>query len=133
MRTWTCCLTLLVGFAGCSAPTPAGTETDARRQFDAEFKKWMSGQESQVATMESAGKLLPISYDIRSVVADEPTVFSHASGSDLPDDWKSWPAYRFNVAIEWKSKAGTPVEKVTTYTATWNAHEKRWYIQERFL
>jgi len=44
----------------------------------------------------------------------------------------SWPAFRFNVYIEWKSEAGTPLKDVTTYTATWNPHEKEWYIRERF-
>lgn len=126
-------LIFAVGLIGCSAAAD-GTETAARSHFDGEFKKWMAGQENSVSTMLSrvGGLLEPISYDVRSVVTDEPDVLACQDAEKLPDDWKTWPAYRFNVAIEWKSKAGTPVTKVTTYTLTWNALEKRWYISERF-
>ena len=119
---------------GCGGPT-VGTERDARKFFDVEFRKWIAGEENQLATMMSKIQrhLSPISYDIRSVVPDKPDFLAKKEGSDLPSDWKEWPAFRFNVAIESKSEAGTPVSKVTTYTLTWNSQEKCWYVQERFL
>ena len=99
-----------------------------------EFKKWMAGQESSAATQKAKIRVLldPISYDVRSVVTDEPHFAAFDDVEKLPEDWKTWPAYRFNVAIEWKSKAGTPLTDITTYTLTWNAFEKRWYVAERF-
>jgi len=126
---------LLVAACGCSGITSPGSEAAARQHFAKEFEKWMAGQESEVSTMRfRTEKLLtPISYDIRSVLADEPDPLATESKGDLNSDWKSWPAFRFNITIEWKSHASTPLNKVTTYTLTWNPHEKRWYVAERFL
>src|SRR5579872_5670747 len=104
-------LMLAVCLAGCSGETP-GSEASARKYFDSEFKKWMAGQENTVSTMmsEIQGHLNPIAFDIRSVVPDTPDFLAKAKGSELPGDWKEWPAYRFNVAIETKSQAGTPLK-----------------------
>jgi hypothetical protein len=126
-------LVVMICLCGCSADS-SGTEAAARKHFDTEFKKWMAGQENSAATMTSKvrGLLDPISYDVRSVVTDEPHFAAYKEGATLPEDWKTWPAFRFNVAIEWKSKAGTPLTDVTTYTLSWNASEKRWYVAERF-
>lgn len=120
-------------FSGCSAPE--GSEAAARAHLDGEFHKWMSDQESEVATMNYRLHSLqtPIDYEIRRVVADKPDPLAYDTSGDLAEDWDSWPAYRFHVVIEWISKAETPLEKVTTYTLTWNPNEKKWYVSERFL
>lgn len=120
----------LLILGGCSSP---GSEADARNYFNSEFQKWMAGQKTDVSTMDSRLSLHkpPISYNVRSVVRGEAD-YSAYQGDKLPEDWKSWPAYQFNVVVEWKSEANTPLQKVTTYILTWNPHEKRWYARERF-
>lgn len=128
---------VLIGAAlcGCSiGQNNGGSESAARNHFGTEFKKWISGEQNEVSTMEARTRLYkePISFDIRSIVKDEPDFLATKDTANLPTDWKSWPAYKLNVAIEWKSKAGTPITSVTTYKMTWNAEEKRWYINERF-
>jgi hypothetical protein len=127
------CVVFLIGLCGCSGNAP-GTEDAARKHFDSEFKKWMAGQESSATTMMAKvkGTLAPISYDVRSVLPDEPDFLANDPSHELPKDWRSWPAFRFNIAIEWKSQAGTPLTDITTYTLTWNASEQRWYVNERF-
>jgi hypothetical protein len=94
----------------------------------------MAGEKNSVSTMKSRINLHqePISYEIRSVVPDEPDFLAYDKSRELPKDWRSWPAFKLNVAIEWKSQAGTPLTNVTTYTLTWNADEQRWYVMERF-
>ena len=134
MRFWSRCLILFICcLSGCSGGT-TGTESDARKYLDAEFQKWMAGKDNDVSTMKSRmqGHQDPISYEIRSVVADEPDILAYDETRDLPKDASDWPAFRFNVAIEKKSQAGTPLTKITTYTLTWNPHERKWYTQERF-
>lgn len=127
------CVLIVVCLGGCTANT-AGSEADARNHFDSEFKKWMAGQVNTVSTFSSRTRGLspPISYEIRSVVEDRPYWMACADISKPPKDLESWPAYKANVAIEWKSEAGTPLTKITTYRLTWNASEKRWYVDERF-
>lgn len=127
------CVMIVVCLSGCTANS-AGSETAARNHFDSEFKKWMAGQENSVSTMMSRvrGVKEPISCDVRSVVEDGPDFLACADASKLPKDWETWPAYRFNVAIEWKSQAGSPMTNIATYTLTWNPTEKRWYVRERF-
>jgi hypothetical protein len=126
-------LMVVVCACGCS-DSSEGTPAAARKYLDAEFTKWISGQENDVTTMSSRTRGLaePIRYDIRSFVPDKPDMFASKSVATLPGNWKTWPAYKANVAIEWKSQAGTPLTNVTTYTLTWNAVEKRWYTNERF-
>jgi hypothetical protein len=121
---------LLLILSGCSPP---GSQAEARKYFDQEFHKWMAGQKTDVSTMNSRMGLLkpPIAYNIRSIVTTEPDYGAY-QGDKLPEDWKTWPGYQFNVVIEWKSEANTPLEKVTAYKVTWNPHEKRWYATERF-
>ena len=123
---------LIAMLCGCSMNN-AGTEAAARKHFDVEFKKWMAGQENTVSTMQSRiGDLKePISYDIRSVVSGDPDFLACQDAAKLPDDWRSWPAYKLNAAIEWKSKAGKPITDISTYTLTWNTSEKRWYVTEQ--
>lgn len=133
MTTWHrwCVVGVVVWMLGCSANAP-GTEVAARKYFGAEFNKWMAGEENTVSTMRSRTRLLqePIGYDIRSVVADKPDFLACQDTAKLPEDWRTWPAFKFNVAIEWKSEAETPLTKVTAYTLTWNTTEKRWYVTE---
>ena len=128
---------ILMGLAGCSQFGGAreGSEEAARAYLAAEFDKWIAGQKNEAETMSSRmqGLLAPLAYEFRSVVPDKPDFLANDKTEDLPDDWRSWPAYRFSVYIEWKSQAGTPLEKATTYTLTWNAAEKKWYVNERFL
>lgn len=134
-KTWSIwSLLFSLYLAGCSGGA-LGTEAEARKFYDAEFKKWIAGQENLVATMESkiANKADPVSYTVRSVVPDEPDFQAQDRAKEKPKDWRACPVYRFNVAIEWNSKAGTPLTKITTYTLTWNPEEKKWYITERFL
>lgn len=125
------CLLVIVSMLGCSANT-VGTESAARKYFDAEFQKWIAGETSAVATKRSQRMMLdpPISYDLRSIVPSEPDVLACQDTGNLPKDWKDWPAFKLNVAIEWKSEAGTPLTKVMSYTLTWNTDEQRWYVTE---
>lgn len=127
---------ILMALAGCSKFGGAweGSEAAARAYLAAEFDKWIAGQDSEAETMSSRiqGFLSPLAYEFRSVAPDKPDFLANDKTEDLPDDWRSWPAYRFSVYIEWKSQAGTPLEKATTYTLTWNTSEK-WYVNERFL
>lgn len=127
-------LLLVVGMLGCSAGDKPGSEAAARKYFDGEFQKWIAGQENTITTMDFRTRALqtPLTYDVRSVATDKPDPLAFDKAGDLPNDWKLWPVYKFNVAIEWKSEAGTPLTKVTTYTLTWNSHEQKWYVQERF-
>src|SRR5690242_5111774 len=90
-------LCLLAVLAGCGQNQP-GSETDARKHFAAEMTKWMASQESQVKTLSSIGEVPPVRYDIRSVLPDEPDLFAHAEGKDISANYKTFPAYRFNVA-----------------------------------
>jgi hypothetical protein len=121
---------LLLALSGCSSP---GSEAEARKYFHGEFQKWIAGEKTDISTMDSRLGLHkpPIGYSVRSIVRGQAD-YSAYQGDKLPEDWKSWPAYQFNAVIEWKSEANTPLEKVTTYTLTWNPHEKRWYAAERF-
>lgn len=136
---------LVIGLCGCSGgSTEEGTEAAARKFFEAEFQKWMAGEEAQVTTMKSQIENLkePIGYDIRSIVSEKPDILaiaehfsengetSEADGKTSEEDGE-WKAWKFNVAIEWQSQAGTPIEKVTTYTLTWNPRDKKWFVTER--
>lgn len=122
-----------LGLCGCSgASSQKGTESAARNYFHAEFQKWIAGESSAVATKQSQRLLLapPISYDIRSIVRGEPDFFACQDTEKLPTDWHNWPAFKLNVAIEWKSEDGSPLTKVTRYILTWNTVEQRWYASE---
>lgn len=121
----------MVSIVGCSTNS-VGTESAARKYFRAEFQKWMAGETSAVATKRSQRQLLapPISYDIRSIVQGEPDFLACQDTANLPRDWKSWPAFKLNVAIEWKSEDGSPLTNVTRYLLTWNSAEKQWYVTE---
>ena len=131
------CLLGLMGLVGCAelGGVQEGSEEAARAHLAAEFDKWMVGQDSEAETMKSQIELRldPLAYEFRSVVPDKPDFLAVAKGKDLPTDYGSWPAYRFNVYIQWKSQADTPLEKVATYTLTWNADEKKWYVRQRHL
>jgi hypothetical protein len=99
----------------------------------AEFNKWIAGQTSEAETRKARieDRRPPMAFEVRSVVPDKPEPPVSDKNRDASVDWPSWPAFRFNVYIEWKSEAGTPLKDVTTYTLTWNPHEKKWYIRER--
>jgi len=125
------CLLVVVSMLGCSSNT-VGTEAAARKFFEAEFTKWMAGESSTVATRRSTGLSPPISFDIRSIVRGKPDFFACQDTTKIPRDWHDWPAFKFNVAIEWTSEAETPLTKVTAYTLTWNTNEKRWYATDLF-
>lgn len=126
-------LIALTMLCGCQGMTTPGTEAAARQHFSTEFQNWIAGQESEVATFrfKIQGLALPIGYSVRSVAKDKPDPLAFERSKGLPEGWEQWPAYKFNVAIEWKSKAGTPIEKISTYTLTWNPKEKKWYVHER--
>ena len=126
-------LLCLTHFPGCNADT-TGTQAAARSHFETEFQKWIAGDESEVTTMEYHAMLLqpPIGYDIRSITNEKPDPLAFDRNLKLPKEWKEWPAYKFNVVIEWKSESKSPIEKVTTYRLTWNSHEQKWYVAERF-
>lgn len=107
------CLLVLIGFCGCSAASREGSEAAARDYFYDEFHKWVSGQESDLETLESKLGTYkdPLSFDIRSVVPDTPDVLVIAenyskNGATSADE--KWAAWRFNAVIEWKSVAGAP-------------------------
>jgi len=128
---WLLVMALMVG---CSTNS-VGTEAAARSFFHTEFQKWIASESSAVATKRSQRQLLapPISYDLRSIVRDKPDFLACQDTANLPKDWKTWPAFRLNVAIEWKSEAGSPMTDVTTYLLTWNSAEKQWYVTEAGL
>ena len=123
---------LALVLSGCQSDTQ-GSQEAAEAFFDSEFTKWMAGQDSEVNTFDFRirGLLPPISYHIRSITEDEPFFLEALDDADRSQDWKSWPAYRFNVVIEWKSQAETPMETVTRYTLTWNPVKQKWYVEER--
>ena len=122
----------LIPLPGCGTGT-AGSQQAAQSHCDAEFQKWMSGKRSEVTTMGYHSEMLPpIGYDIRSITSDDPDPLAYDKTYELPANWREWPTYKFNVAIEWKSQAGSPMVKVTTYRFTWNTHEQKWYVNERF-
>ena len=125
---WLLAMALMVG---CSTNS-VGTEAAARNFFHAEFQKWIAGESSAVATKQSQRLLLapPISYDIRSVAKSEPDFLASRNMKEIPTDWQTWPAFKLNVAIEWKSEDGSPMTKVTRYILTWNSAEQRWYASE---
>jgi hypothetical protein len=134
VKSWQLELVLLgVMLVGCSSNTD-GTEAAARKYFNNEFRTWMAGETSSVATKRSQRMMFapPISYDIRSIVPSDPDFLACQDTANLPKDWNSWPAFKLNVAIEWKSEEGTPLTKVTSYLLTWNTAEKRWYATEQF-
>lgn len=117
--------------AGCSTNS-VGTEAAARSFFHTEFQKWIAGESSAVATKQSQRLLFapPISYDIRSVAKSEPDFLASRNMKEIPADWQTWPAFKLNVAIEWKSEDGSPMTKVTRYILTWNSAEQQWYASE---
>ena len=125
-------LVTIACICGCSAGG-VGTEADARKFVDTEFGKWIAGKETAVSTMASRtqDQSDPISYEIRSVAPDEPDFLACEDEDKLPKNWRTWPAFRFNIAIEHKSKAGTPVTKISTYNLTWNSTEGKWYANEQ--
>lgn len=124
-------LTLVLVGCGKLGGTQEGSEQAARAFFTTEFNKWMGGQKSEVKTFKAGleTRLPPVGFEIRSVVPDKPDVLAW-SNADLPGDQKGWPAYRFNVYIEWKSEAGSPLKEVATYNLTWNVPEKKWFVHE---
>ena len=130
---------LLIVICGCSTgSTPDGSEAAARDYFDAEFRKWIGGQETEVSTMMSqiSGFKNPISYDVRSVVPDKPDALAIVADGrkfdEVQPEKEGWTAWKFNVAIEWESQAGTPLTRISTYTLTWHPKEKKWLVRERF-
>lgn len=126
-------LSLIPGCGTDPGSSQAGSQAAAQTHFDTEFQKWIAGKESEVTTFKyDLGLLPPIAYDIRSITIDDPDPLAFDDSNQFSSDWKKWPAYKFNVVIEWKSEAGSPVENVTTYRLTWNIHEQKWYVNERF-
>jgi hypothetical protein len=127
------CLLVLATLVGCSAiGAQEGSEEAARAWFSTEFDKWIAGEKNEAEdfTIAGLGVEPPLSYDFRSVVPAEPSVFVQKVG--YPDDWKEWPAYKFSVTIEFKSQAGTPMEKVGIYNVTWNVVEEQWCAEVSF-
>ena len=120
-RSWSI---LAVLVCGCMA-SQEGSESAARNYFDSEIKKWMAGETNTVSTMQSRNQPLqePIRYDIRSVVTGDPDFLACQDAANLPKDWETWPAFKLNVAIEWKSRASSPLTQITSYTLTWNTSE----------
>ena len=132
MKNWQYLSILAVSLlCGCMA-NQEGSESAARNYLDSEFNKWMAGETNTVSTMKARinSHEEPISYDIRSVVDGDPDFLACEDASKLPKDWKTWPAFKLNVAIEWKSQAGSPMTNIASYTLTWNTSEKRWYVME---
>lgn len=129
-RVVTACLIICaVITAGCGA----GTEQAAKGYFDEEFNKWVAGEESAFSTLSSARYLPPMSYSIRNIVAFKPELSELPIGfmSSSPEDFDSWPCYRLSVVAEFESKAGTPLEKVLTYTLIWDPHQEEWILHEQ--
>ncbi len=116
---------------GCAGGT-SGTKGAARQYFSTEFNKWIAGAESDVSTFLSGIYKALIGFDIRSIVKVKPSGIAVPLevSANRPDDFETWPAYKINVAIEWESQAGSPMEKVTTYILTWNPHKQEWYAKE---
>lgn len=124
MRIRLLAVMLSIFAVGCSQQ-PDASEASARSFFDAEFRKWMAGQQDSEATHLELLGVIPIGYNIRSVVPDTP----HPLDSDKNEGEQA--AWRLNVVIECESQAGTPLEKVVAYTLTWIPSKREWSINER--
>ncbi len=110
----------LVSLQGCGSPD---SESSANQKLQAEINKWMAGEKSEASTMESRvnSGAPPVGYQIKSVVGQKARYIAHAG-----------PDYRFNIDVEYKSEAGTPLHKVTTYALIWDPRETKWLIEEKF-
>ncbi len=119
---------------GCSLQNKPDSEEAAKSFLDSEFKTWMGGSKSSAVLASSpiGFKAPPVGYSIKSMFPDRPHLMAFSSDRGQPKDWQTWTAYKVNVAIEFKSQAGSPLEKIATYTLTWNPHESRWFLNERF-
>jgi len=126
-------LVLIPFLPGCQMISAPDSEAAAESYLDSEMSKWIAGSRSEATTIESPIEALsaPIGYSIKSCVRDKPHFMAAAQGSGMPADWESWTAYKINVAIEFRSKAGSPMQKIATYTLTWNPVQQRWYLHQR--
>ncbi len=124
------CLTIVVGLAGCKYFSSEGSQAAAEAHLQQEMSLWMPGQESATsqADYSSAGLKPPIGYDVTSIVPVQADLFAQTVEKPLPPDWKTWPAYQFNIVLQWASEAGTPLTTVARFNLTWNPAEQKWFV-----
>jgi hypothetical protein len=115
---------------GCGASE--GGPENARAHLTSELDKWVGGSPTTADTME--GRLhgtRPASYAIESLVRGEPHLLASLKEEDTPnDEFKAYPTYRANVTLTFKSMAGTPTNRIATYSVTWSEKRKKWYVLE---
>ena len=130
---------MIVGIicAGCNQSTTqnggtASFKDSAVEHLGGEIESWMSGRESDAKTLDAvmAGNGRPIAFEVKSVLDEKPSQFAMKSNAKLPSDWKTWPAYRVNVSLEFQSESGGSVKQIAVYKMTFNPTENRWYIRE---
>jgi hypothetical protein len=124
------CLTIAVGLAGCKYFSSEGSQAAAEAHLQQEMSLWMAGQESATsrADFSNAGLKPPIGYNVTSIVPVQADLFAQTVEKPLPPDWKTWPAYQFNIVLQWASEAGTPLTTVVRYNLTWNPIEQKWFV-----
>lgn len=116
---------------GCGTSTEGGPE-DARAHLTSEFDKWVGGLPNAVGTLEAGARgVQPTSYAIESLVRGERHILATLKEPDTPsDEFKTYPSYRANVALTFKSVAGTPTSRIASYGVTWSEKHKVWYVIE---
>jgi hypothetical protein len=126
----------VIAAIGCQQGTPGsggGTSTrdQAKDHLSSEIEKWMGGRESDAVSVDLIVDRLerPISYEIKSILDEAPDPLAMKTGGTLSPIWKSWPAYRLNVALEFQSASGKSVERIVVYTMTFNPDEGKWYVR----
>ncbi len=125
-------LTLLGCQKGSTQNGATSTSKDAAVQhLSSEIEAWMNGHESDAKSLDALvdGFQHPIAFEVKSVLDEKPSPLATASDADFPLDWKTWPAYRVNVALEFQSQSGGSIKKIVVYTMTFNTSENRWYIR----
>jgi hypothetical protein len=111
-------------FQGCPVSVTGPTESSARSKIETELNKWVAGdRETKAADTVWRANLYepPLSYRIRNVFPTKPDLsvdaFVALSKKDRPGD--NGKAFRFNVDVDFPSKAGTVLTQVRRYTLTW--------------
>jgi len=117
---------------GCGASE--GGPEGARAHLTSELDKWVGGLPNAADTMEGrVNGAHPTSYAVESLVRGESPALASQEEPDTPsDEFKTYPSYRANVALTFKSMAGTPTSRMVAYSVTWSTKRKTWYVLEVF-
>jgi len=130
---------MIVGITclGCNKTTTPNSGITSHKDaavehLSSEIENWMSGRKNDAETMDAvmAGNGRPIAFEVKSVLDEKPSQFAMKANAELPSDWKTWPAYRVNVSLEFQSESGGSIKQIAVYKMTFNPTENRWYIRE---